>query len=324
MFKYVVVIAALVELFLLSGSQALAQGYPNKPVRVVVPFPPGSGTDLITRLVADRLARKWSQQVLVDNRPGAASIIGSEIVAKAPPDGYTLLLTLSNHASNPKLYAKLPYDTERDFQPITQVGSSPMLMLVNPALNLKSVQELVELSKRSAQGLSFGSVGSASPSHLAGELLKLMSGANLVHVPYKGGPQATTDVANGGIAFYFSAIAQGLPLARAGKVQGLAISTGKRWPTVPDVPTVEESAGLTGYDMDFWYGLFAPGKTPDALVAQINRDVVEVLNDPELRERFVSAGVAPRPSTPAEFREFVSREIARWGKLIGEIGLKLE
>ena len=324
MFKYVVVIAALVELFLLSGSQALAQGYPNKPVRVVVPFPPGSGTDLITRLVADRLARKWSQQVLVDNRPGAASIIGSEIVAKAPPDGYTLLLTLSNHASNPKLYAKLPYDTERDFQPVTQVGSSPMLMLVNPALNLKSVKELVELSKRSAQGLSFGSVGSASPSHLAGELLKLMSGANLVHVPYKGGPQATTDVANGGIAFYFSAIAQGLPLARAGKVQGLAISTGKRWPTVPDVPTVEESAGLAGYDMDFWYGLFAPGKTPDALVAQINRDVVEVLNDPELRERFVNAGVAPRPSTPAEFREFVSREIARWGKLIGEIGLKLE
>ncbi len=314
---------ATVALLVFAATTAAAD-FPVKPVRIVVPFPPGSGTDVITRLVADRLARKWNQPVVVDNRPGGASIIGSEIVALAPPDGYTLLLTLSNHASNPKLYRKLPYDTERDFAPITQVGASPMLMLVNPALGVKSVRELVELSKRTSAGFSFGSVGNASPSHLAGELLKSMSGANLVHVPYKGGPQATADVANGTIAFYFSAIAQGLPLAKSGKVQGLAISTGKRWPAVPEVPTVEESAGLPGYDMDFWYGLLAPGKTSDALVAQINADVVQVLNDADLRERFMGTGVAPRPSTPAEFRAFISREIVRWGKLIGEIGLKPE
>lgn len=301
-----------------------AADFPTKTVRIVVPFPPGSGTDVITRLVADRLARAWNQAVVVDNRPGGASIIGSEIVAVAPPDGHTLLVTLSNHASNPKLYAKLPYDTERDFKPVTQVGASPMLMLVNPALGVKSVRELIELSKRTPGGLSFGSVGNASPAHLAGELLKSMSGANLVHVSYKGGPQATADVANGTIAFYFSAIAQGLPLARSGKVQGLAISTGKRWPAVPEVPTVAESANLPDYDMDFWYGMLAPGKTADDVVARINADVVKVLNEPELRDRFQSLGVAPRPSTPEEFRVFIAREIVRWSKLIGDIGLKAE
>ncbi len=315
---------AAAALFAALSAPGIAAEFPVKSVRIVVPFPPGSGTDVITRLVADRLGRKWAQSVIVDNRPGAASIIGSEIVAKSPPDGYTLLMTLSNHASNPKLYSKLPYDTVRDFQPVSQVGASPMLMLVNPALNMSSVQELIELSKRTPQGLSFASVGNASPAHLAGELLKSMSGANFVHVPYKGGPQATADVANGTVSFYFSAIAQGLPLARAGKVKGLAVSTGKRWPAVPDVPTVEESAKLPGYDMDFWYGLLAPGKTPDALVAQISQAVAEVLNDSEMRERFMTLGVATRPSTPDEFRAFISQEIARWSKLIGEIGLKAE
>lgn len=300
---------------------AAAQAFPTKPVRMVIHIGPGSSMDIVGRVLAQKLNETWGQPVIVDNRGGAGGTLGMDVVAKAAPDGYTILFASSSLAIAASYYRKLPYDTLRDFEPVTQLSSRHNALVVSPGSPVSSVKDLIALAKAKPGQLSFGSGGgSGSSDHLAGELLKLTAGIDVLHVPYKSGPAALNDLMNGQLSFYLGGIPINLPMIKAGKVKPLATSGLKRSPQLPNVPTIAES-GLPGFEVNVWYGLFAPHGTPPEALDQIAVDVNRLLKTPEMRERFTGLGVEAEGTTPAAFRMYFRNDIDKWRKVVKAAGV---
>ena len=301
-----------------------AQGaYPNKPIRMVVPYPPGGPTDVLGRIVAQKLSESLGQQVVVENRPGASGMIGSEIVAKAAPDGYTLLTNASIHVINPSLYPKMNFDALRDFAPVSLIAQVPLILVVNPALPAKSVTELIALGKAQPNLLNFGSSGNAAAPHLAGESFKIATGVQMQHVPYKGSAPALTDLIGGQVQLIFDSMPSAMPHVKSGKIRALAVTTAKRSPTVPDLPTVTES-GVPGFDISTWYGVWAPAGTPKDIVNKVAGEMAKALQQPAVRERLAALGAEPVGNTPEEFAAYCQSELAKWSKIVKESGAKAD
>lgn len=297
---------------------AVAQNFPAKPVRLLVPFPPGSSTDIISRILAQRLTEVWNQQVVVDNRAGGGGNIGVETVARANPDGYTLLIGhIGTHGVNPGLYAKLPYDPVRDFAPVTQTASLPLALVVHPAVAANDVATLVSLARSKPGTLNYASGGNGSAAHLAVEYFKLLAKINLVHVPYKGTGPAMSDLMGGQVALTITGLPPLMPQLKAGKLKGLAVTTARRVPDLPALPTIAES-GYPEYEINSWQGMFAPAGTPAAIVSQLNRDVAATLRLPEMKERFSTLGAQPVGNSPEAFGAHVKTEIAKWARVVKE------
>ena len=307
--------AWLIPAWALACGMACAQNFPQRPVRLVVPFPAGGSTDIVGRTVAQKLTELWGQSVIVDNRPGGGTMIGTEAVARAAPDGYTLLVTPAPFTINPSLLKKVPYDALRDFAPITLINTTPLVLVVNPGVPAKSVKELIALAKANPGKLNFGSSTIGGSNHLAGELFNAMAGVKMVHVPYKGNAPALTDLVGGHIDLIFNGLTSALPLIKIGKLRALAVTSLKRAGALPDVPTIDES-GLKGFEAVAWNGLTAPAATPREVIAKISADVLKVVNSPELNERLRSEGSDPVGDSPAEFAAFLRNEIAKWAKVI--------
>ena len=307
------------------GVVATARGarVSDKPVRIVVPFTAGSATDILARTVGQKLSELWGQPVVIDNRPGAGGTIGAAIVAKSPGDGYTLLVHSAAHAYNPAIYSKLPYDTVKDFVEIVPLAGQPNVLVVAPATGIKTVADLVNAAKQKPGALNFASAGNGSGTHINGEKFKLAAGIDVVHIPYKGTPEALTDTMAGRVTYFFSPISAALPQVREGKLTALAVSTAKRSSVLPNVPTIAES-GLPGFDYNLWVGVFAPAGTPADLVEKINRDVQGALATPEMKERLAALGADAMPMTPAEFTKFVHGEIGESGKVIKAAGIMVQ
>jgi tripartite-type tricarboxylate transporter receptor subunit TctC len=303
---------------------AAAQEYPTKPVRLVVPFTPGGTTDILGRLVAQKLTEAFGRQVLVDNRPGAGGTIGSDIVAKSPPDGYTLIMGhIGTFGVNPTLYPKLPYDAVKDFQPITLFAMIPNLMSVNPSLPVKSVKELVALARAKPGAINYGSGGNGSAAHLATEYFKLMTKTSIVHIPYRGTSPAITDILAGNISMIITGVPAQLGFIKAGRLRPLGVATSKRLPLFPDLPTIAE-AGVPGYEATQWYGVLAPANTPRPVVAKLNETLVKALQGADVKERLASEAGEPVGNSPEEFHAFIQKEIARWAPVIKASGAKPE
>ena len=316
---------ACVSLLLLSfATTAPAQNYPAKSVRMVVPFAAGAGSnDIMARLVAQKLTDALGQQFVVDNRPGASGIIGTEIVAKAQPDGYTVLMMSLTFSVNPSLFSKLPYDTVRDFVPVTMVASAPLMLVVHPSIPVKSVQEFIAYAKANPGKLNFGSGGPGTTPHLAGEMIKTMAGVQMTHIPYKGGAPALTDLVGGQIQFMLENIPGTLPFAKAGKLRALAVTDLKRSPLLPELPTLDES-GLKGYQIVGWNGLFVPAGTPQAVVNKLQSEVAKALTLADVKERLSVMGADGVGDTPQHFAAFIKAEIPKWAKVVKDAGLKVE
>lgn len=307
-----------------SSAEAQQPAYPVKPIRLIVPYPPGGSADLIGRAVNELLAKRLGQPVIVDNRGGAASIIGAEITARAPADGYTLLVaTITTLAVNPALYRKLPYHPERDFAPVSMLGATPYLLGIHPSVPARSVAQLVAHAKAHPGKLNYGSAGVGSGGHLATEMFKHMAGIDIVHVPYKGVGAATIDVVSGQIALMLGGISIMKPHVDNGRVRALAVSGAKRTVIAPDIPTIDE-AGVKGYQTNSWNSLVAPRLTPVAIVQRLNAELTAVLATPQLVEQLKSQGIEPEPGTPSELARHIHEEIARFQHLVKTIGLKPE
>ena len=301
-----------------------AQTYPSKPVRIVAPFAPGSTIDIIGRLIAPKLSEALGQPVLVENRPGAGGMVGMDMVAKAAPDGYTMVIgALGPLAMNPVLYPKTPFDPVRDFAPVTLLATGPVVIAVHPSVPARTLKELVALAKKNPGTLNFGSPGVGSSPHLTGELLKMLTGIDIVHVPYKGNAEAITDLVSGRVGVVFTGVPPVVPLARAGRVRLIATTGRQRVSSLPDVPTIAE-AGFPGAQVLIWYGLVAPAATPKELVSRLNALIVKVMSAPEIRERFSQQGIDPETSTPEQFAQLIREEYARWTKVIRASGIKME
>jgi len=306
-----------------AASVACAQNYPGKSVRVVVPFPAGGSTDIVGRTIAQKLSELWGQPVVVDNRPGGGTTIGTEIVAKAPPDGHTLLVMPAPFTINPSLLPNLPYDALNDFAPITLINTTPLVLVVNPGVPVKSVRELIALAKARPGKLNFGSSTIGGSNHLAGELFNAMAGVKMVHIPYKGNAPALTDLVGGHVDLIFNGMTSALPLIKSGKLRALAVTSLQRSNASPDLPTMDE-AGLKGFEAVAWNGLGAPARTPRDVIVKINADVIRILNSPELRERLKAEGSDPVGNTPEQYAAFLRDEIAKWAKVIKFAGVKPE
>ena len=298
-----------------------AQSYPAKPVRLIVPFAPGGGVDFTSRILAQKLSELWGQQAIVDNRPGAGGIIGTETVMKAAPDGYTLLMgSIGSISINPSLYAKLSYSPLRDFAPVTLTGFVPNIVVVHPAVPVKTIAQLVALGKQKPGLLTFGTGGTGTSNHLSGELFGAMAGIKLRHIPYKVGAQATSDLMGGQLDVMFDNLPTSLPHVRAGKLRGLAVTSASRSSAAPELPTVAES-GLAGYDVTGWVGVLVPAQTPGEIVTKLHADIAKVLAAPDAKERFLSQGAEAATSTPQEFRAFVRAEIEKWAGVVRKAGI---
>ena len=306
-------------------SNASAQpAYPNKPIRIIVAYTPAGTTDILARALGQKFTEAWSQPVLVDNRPGANGNIGTEVAAKATADGYTLLMgTAATHGVNPSLYAKLQFDAVKDFAPISLTAVVPNILVVNNALPVKSMRELVTYAKANPGKLAHGSPGLGSTGHMSAELFKSMTGVQITHVPYKGSAPTLQDLIGGQIQVVIDNIPPYLPQVQAGKIRALAVTTAKRSPAAPDLPTMEE-AGLKGYDASSWFGLFAPAGTPRDVVTKISVESQRILNLPDVRERLLGLGAQPVGGTPEEFARFVQSEIAKWAGVIRAANIKLD
>ena len=303
---------------------AWAQAYPVKPIRLVVPFPPGGATDILARAVAQKLTDAWGQSVIVDNRPGAGGNIGSELVAKAAPDGYTLELgTVGTHAINASLYSKMPYDHVRDFAPVILVAGVPNVLVVNPGLPVNSVQELIAYAKANPGKLNFASSGSGTSIHLAGELFKVMAGVQMTHVPYKGSSPALQDLLGGQVQLMFDNLPPSLPHIKAGKLRALGVTSATRAPALPDVPTIAES-GLPGFEASSWFGVLAPAGTPPAIIAKLNAEIAKWLDTPEAKEKMLTLGANAAGGTPEDFAKHIAAETAKWAKVVKESGAKVD
>ena len=305
---------------------AVAQGYPAKPVRLVVPWPPGGGIDTVGRWMAQKLADPLGQQVVVDNRGGQSGVIGADHVAKSPADGYTIMVhTITGHVINPAFYGKLPYDTERDFSSVTLIASAPHIIVAHPSLPVKTLKELIALAKARPGQIDFASFGAGSTSHLSGELFKSMTGVNLVHIPYKGGGPALIDTLAGHVPLYFSGLPASLPHVRSGKLRGLAVTGAVRSKQIPEMPTVDEAAGTKGYVSELMYGVLAPAGVPREIIARLKSEFVKILNMPDIRERLASIGAGdPVINTPEQMDAYVRSELPKWAKILRAAGIKPE
>ncbi len=301
----------------------VAQAFPNKQLRMIIGFPAGSSSDVVGRLVAQKMSEGLGQQLVFENRPGAGGNIGAEAVAKSPADGYTLLYANTGIAVAVSAYEKLGYDVSRDFVAVGQAVAGPHLLIVNMALPVQSVKDLIVLAKAKPRGYNVASSGNGNSDHFAYELFRSMTGAEMVHVPYKGGGQATIDVISGQMAAYFSGMAGGLPHVRSGKVRGLAVTTAQRSQIAPDIPTMIE-AGVPGYEHVLWNAVFAPAATPKDVVARLEAELVKTVGAPDLRERFAALGVEPNSRTSAQMAAYLKTEIDKYGKIVREIGLKID
>ena len=304
----------------LFAAGAGAQTFPAKPIRIIVPYAAGGNTDFTARAIADRLTPVFKQQVIVDNRPGGATNIGSEAVAKAAPDGYTLLMGGASNAINMSLFAKLPYDTVRDFEPITLCVQGANVLAVHPSVPAKNLKELIALAKAQPGKLNFASSGLGSSNQMAGELFKLMAGINIVHVPYKGNAPAITDTVGGHVEMLFSGVPALVPHIQSGRLRAIAIGSLKRFPALPNVPTFDES-GVKGYEATTWFGLLAPAKTPKDIVTRLNVEVDKILKSAELRERFIADGLEPMGGSPEAFAKFIRAEIDKYAKVMKAAGV---
>lgn len=314
--------AACALLLLGSAATAPAQQYPTKPIRVIVPFAPGGGLEITTRLIGQKLTEKWGQNIVVDSRPGAATIIGSEIASKAAPDGYTLLMITTTFAINPGLRSKLPYDPTRDFTPITQLNSQPNVVVVHPSSPVKSVPDLIAAAKAKPGALTFASPGAGSAPHLSAEMFKRMAGVDMIHVPYKGIPPAVIDVIGGRVNMLFTTTISAAPHVNAGKLRAVAITSAKRNASMPEVPTIGES--LPGYQAEAFQAVVAPAGVPRAIVDTLAREIAAIVKSPEVTARFNRDGAVPVGSTPQQFAAFLKSEMAKWSKVIQDAGIKLE
>ena len=304
-----------------ASSASSASSYPDRPIRFVVPLAPGGAVDIAARAVAQELATSLRQQVVVDNRAGGGGNIGAEIVAKAPPDGYTMVMgSSSNFGVNPTLYKNLPYDAVRDFAPVTLVSFAPNALYVHPSVPANTVKELVALAKAKPGTLNFASSGQGGSGHLAGELFKMVTGVDIVHVPYKGTGQALADTVGGQVQMQFGSVIAVLPHVKAGKLRALAVTVRKRVPALPQVPTMAE-AGYPAVETTVWNGVLVPAKTPRPIVDRLNAEIVAILKRPEVRERFAAQGAEAVGSTSAEFAAHIRREIDKWGKVVRAAGL---
>ncbi|MCW5604729.1 MAG: tripartite tricarboxylate transporter substrate binding protein [Burkholderiales bacterium] len=316
MFLYCLVVAGAV--------QAADRGYPTKPVRMVVPFGAGSISDILARTISTRMSESFGQQVVVDNRPGAGGNIGSDVVAKAPPDGYTILLgAASVIAINSSLFTNMPFDQATAFAHITQVSSNTNVLVVTPSLPAKSVKELIAYGRSNPGKLTFASSGAGGSIHLSGELFKSMAGIDMVHVAYKSSPLAHVDIMSGQVQLMFDGMPTALPQVKAGKLRALGVTAGKRSAQLPELPTIAE-AGLPGYEAVGWFGFAAPAGTPGEVVARLNKEIVRILNLPDVRERLLGIGAEPVGSSPEAFSKFVKVEMAKWGKIIKTLNIRLD
>ncbi len=300
-----------------------AQDYPNKPIRMIIPYPPGGGTDVVGRILNEPLATALGQPIVIDNKGGAAGNVGTDIAAKAPADGYNILFTLSSHTINPRLYTKLPFDVEKDFIPISLSAMIPQILVVHPSVPANNVQELIALAKAQPGKLNYASVGTGSPGHIAGELFKLKTGVDIVHVPYKGGGPAVTDTIGGQVQLLFVSMPAAWQHVKSGRLKAIAVTSEKRSVAAPDVPTILES-GVPEYVVDSWYGAFAPAKTPPAAVAKLQAAFAQVLQNPQVREKLLLQGAEAATATPAEFDRRVRDELAKWEFVIRNANIKPE
>jgi len=309
-------VALLVAAVVLAAAMpALAQDYPNRPIRFIVPYPPGGGTDVVARIMSDALAADLGQPIIIDNRGGAAGNVGTDIAAKAAADGYNILFTLSSHTINPKLYDKLPFDVERDFVPISLAALIPQILVVHPSVPANNVQELIALAKANPGKLNYASVGTGSPGHIAGELFKIKTGVDIVHIPYKGGGPAVVDTIGGQVQLLFVSMPAAWQHVKAGKLKAIAVASAKRSVAAPDLPTIAES-GVPDYAVESWYGALAPAKTPPAAVARFNAAFAKVLGNPQIKEKLLAQGAEAAPSTQAEMDRVIKEELEKWDLVI--------
>ncbi|HKA45588.1 MAG TPA: tripartite tricarboxylate transporter substrate binding protein [Burkholderiales bacterium] len=314
------VAAALAAAFM---TEPQAQSYPSRPVRIIVPFSAGSQSDVLSRLIGPRLAEGWGQQVVVDNRPSAGGVVAGGMLANAPPDGHTLMLTSNAYAVSAALYTKLPFDPLKDITGVGQVASVPLVLVAAPSVGIKSIGDLIALAKQKPGQLTYGSSGTGSGTHMGGELLALAAGIKLVHVPYKGPPEALVDAVAARITFTIAPTGPALPLVKDGRLVALAVSTAQRLPVMKDVPTVAE-AGLSGFDYDAWLGVLAPARTSRTILTQFNDAVTRIVNGSEIRERVQAQGMVVKPTSPEAFTRLVADDVAKLSKVAKASGIKLD
>jgi tripartite-type tricarboxylate transporter receptor subunit TctC len=301
-----------------------AQPYPAKPVRIIVPFPAGGNADILARILGQKMTASWKQQVIVDNRAGAAGIIGAQAAAKAPPDGYTLFMgTTGTQTTNPAVYAKLPYDPVKDFAPVSNFAGSPYVLVVHPSLPVKTVRGLVAFARERPGALHYASFGAGSSAHLTGEMLRSMAKIDIVHVPYKGGPPALADLVGGHVEMMFNLLPGILPHVKSGKLRALAVAAEKRAPALPAVPTFAES-GMAGLLSDSWYGILVPAATPKDIISKLNAEIQQVLAMPDVKQRLAADGADPMGNTPEQFADQIGKDLARYAKVAAEAGVKVQ
>jgi tripartite-type tricarboxylate transporter receptor subunit TctC len=310
--------------FVLLGAQgALAQSYPKKPITIIVPYPPGGPTDIVARVVGQKLGERLGQQVIVDNRRGAGGNIGAALVARAAPDGYTLLLGTTAHAINPSVFPALNYDILKDFSPVVLLTSLPLVVVTNAAVPAKNVQELVALAKSKEGQLTYASSGNGQSTHLAAELFKTMTGVSMTHVPYKGSAPALTDVAGGQVSVMFDTLLSAMPQIKSGRLKALAVTSAKRSASAPELPTVAES-GVPGYEAVAWSGLLAPAHTPPEIVAKLNTEINVILSQPDVQKRFLNDGAEPLGGSPEKFSAHIGSEVRKWAAVAKLSGAKVD
>jgi tripartite-type tricarboxylate transporter receptor subunit TctC len=309
--------------FMCPYTSALSQPYPSKPIRLIVPYAPGGGVDIVARALAQELTKRLGQQIIVDNRTGAGGNIGSDAVAKATPDGYTLLIASPANAVNPSLYTKMPFNPARDLVPVALIASVPTILLASPALPVKNIKELVAAAKAKPGALTFGSGGSGTTEHLAGEMLNAQAGIAMLHVPYKGGAAVLPDLVSGQISLFFVNQLFALPYVKAGTVRALGVASSERSPALPDVPTFAE-AGFADFRVSVWYGVMGPARMPKLIVTQLNREIVAALASNEMKERLLAMSAKPLPGTPEDFASFFADEMTRWARVVKTSGAKAD
>ena len=305
------------------GATSAQSGYPDKPIRLIVPYPPGGSTDIAARVVGEQISQTLGQRFVVDNRPGAGGNIGMQLAATSDPDGYTIVVGTTAHAINMTLFKDLSYDTVKDFEPIALLTEVPLMLVVNPSVKAQTVEDLIALAKQEPGSLDVASSGNGQSTHLAAELFNAMAGVKMTHIPYKGSAPAITDVVAGHVQLMFDTVMSALPHVQAGKLRALAVTSAKRAPVVPDVPTIAEAA-LPGYEAIAWNGLFAPKGTPRAIIEQLNAETVKAVQSDKVKEQFASMGATARPTSPDEFASYVRNEVTKWAKVVTKSGAKIE